>query len=534
MKSHRTLAALLACTLLSSVALAQNGFSAGGATASDTEPTPMTAVAADSGDHSGHNHPAHDLSAVTQLAAGQVITADNGLRSGVQVPVRALTQPAAYEGFAPSRALKDVPARTAIPSRTAVRATDARRTLASPAVRNPVTTQPALSNSRLSNPSLGNPVFNNRPANRGYNNSNVAPQRGRGLERGRERVARTGIASGVRAMPVATTTENFRRLSLEQAKLNLIEAHELSSKASTESQYTRVIELCKAAGTATQLPPEIVTYAQRSAAWAYNRRGELRADAGLSADALADFDKAVQNDNACWRAVHNRAVSYAQEGELKRAFDDFSQTIALQPKHAKAYSNRAALYEQAEDFHSALKDYRAAITLEPELAIAHAGRARVSRRMQSYDVARDELNEAIRLDPENALFYSARADLFAEMGYYEEALNDYSRAVQKNGALAEAYSNGAWLFATCPDARFRNPAQAVKGAKKALEIGAGERHIILDTLAAAYASAGDFNNAVLSAKAAIDEAPEANKPNYTSRLKLYQQGQPFVMQPVQR
>ena len=181
-----------------------------------------------------------------------------------------------------------------------------------------------------------------------------------------------------------------------------------------------------------------------------------------------------------------------------------------------------------------IDDYRRAIELDPALAFAHAGRGRVSHHLRSYDVALDELNEAIRLASENAAFYKSRADLHADRGNYQAALLDYGRAVELNPLLAEAYRNGAWLLATCPDNRFRSPDNAMEGATRAIELTQGDRHLYLDTLAAAQANAGRFDDAIQTASMAIEEAPDGYRSFYEARRAYYQEGKPFRTKPMRR
>ncbi|MBN1851559.1 MAG: tetratricopeptide repeat protein [Pirellulales bacterium] len=317
----------------------------------------------------------------------------------------------------------------------------------------------------------------------------------------------------------------------EQGKLWVVQAHELASKATRESQLTQVIELCRKA-LATELEAEASAYTLRLSAWATNRRGELRVESGQEEESQADFELAVQQDPTCWKAIHNRGVSYAQIGMYREAFDDFCRTLELRPNHAKAYSNRGALYEQSGNLTSAIDDYRRAIELDPTLAFAHAGCGRASHHLRQYDVALAELDEAIRLAPENATFYKSRADLHADTGNYRAALEDYGRAVERNPLLAEAFRNGAWLLATCPDARFRSEENALESAEKAMELTCEDRHLYLDTLAAAQANAGRFDEAVQTAEMAIEEAPDSYRSYYEARHAIYQQGKPFRTRPV--
>ena len=54
-----------------------------------------------------------------------------------------------------------------------------------------------------------------------------------------------------------------------------------------------------------------------------------------------------------------------------------------------------------------------------------------------------------------------------------------------------------------------------------------ESEAILDTLAAAYAELGDFDNAVKWARKAVELATEEHRQGEEMRLKLYKEGKPY-------
>jgi tetratricopeptide (TPR) repeat protein len=118
------------------------------------------------------------------------------------------------------------------------------------------------------------------------------------------------------------------------------------------------------------------------------------------------------------------------------------------------------------------------------------------------------------------------------MGQYSDALASYALAIEIKPSFGHAYRNGAWLLATCPDERFRDSENAVLGAQQALESEYGERHVALDTLAAALASAGEFVKAIETLEEAIELAPATLRPDYIARVRLYEAGEPFRTQPV--
>ena len=89
----------------------------------------------------------------------------------------------------------------------------------------------------------------------------------------------------------------------------------------------------------------------------------------------------------------------------------------------------------------------------------------------------------------------------------------------------------AWFWATCPEEKYLNGAKAIEYATKACELTNWENASYVDTLAAAYAEAGDFDSAVKWQKKAIklitEENPAEWRVEFTERLELYQAGKAY-------
>jgi len=234
-----------------------------------------------------------------------------------------------------------------------------------------------------------------------------------------------------------------------------------------------------------------------------------------------------------WQQLHDRGVTFAEQGKYAEAMDDFNRVIEKNPMFAKAYANRATLLILSSDLDQAQTDYQRACTLDPKLLQAQLGLGRVYHLLGLKEEALDCFNQAIELDPDKADIICCRADLLADMGRYRDALVDYARTLDISPEFAHAYRNGSWLLATCPDRRFRDPANAVRGAQRALDLGYGDRHVALDTLAAAQASAGDFDQAAETLQEALKIAPHEVRYVYRSRLQKYQAHQPFLTEPVE-
>ena len=78
------------------------------------------------------------------------------------------------------------------------------------------------------------------------------------------------------------------------------------------------------------------------------------------------------------------------------------------------------------------------------------------------------------------------------------------------GSKNQTWANNlAWLLATHPDAAVRNGTEAVEWATKSVAAATSARQLeadFLDTLAAAYAEAGKFDQAVETAYKVVDKA----------------------------
>jgi tetratricopeptide (TPR) repeat protein len=309
-------------------------------------------------------------------------------------------------------------------------------------------------------------------------------------------------------------------------------AHDLSTRAQSEQEFTQIIETCRRAQ-ASQASPATSQYANSLIAWSLNRRGQLKAEAGQENEAMLDFNDAIGADTNCWRALHNRGVLLAQTGQFAKAFDDFSKTIQLNPKFAKAYSNRAALFMVADNLDAAANDYNHAIEYDPNLAVAHRGYGRVCQLMGTMDDAIAHYDRALQLSPTDAYAIACRADALTDVGRYTEAAAEYDRAIELDPKSKQTFSSSAWLLATCPDSRIRNPDLAIQRAQTALELSSNQEAMYFDTLAAAQACAGNFDAAMDSARKAVDLAPADERDAYKDRLLMYQQAKPYRIAPIE-
>ncbi len=113
-------------------------------------------------------------------------------------------------------------------------------------------------------------------------------------------------------------------------------------------------------------------------------------------------------------------------------------------------------------------------------------------------------------------------------GDYDRAVAEFSEAIRLKPDLMEAYNNVSWLLAVCPDANLRNGERAVEYAKRACVLSGWKAPATLDTLAAACAEAGDFDNAIKWEIKYLESNPSKDdSEKHRQRLSLYQQKKPY-------
>lgn len=253
---------------------------------------------------------------------------------------------------------------------------------------------------------------------------------------------------------------------------------------------------------------------------AYDGRGLAWSLTNDYAKAIADFDQAVRLDPRSEHAYYERGNAWIQFNEFDKAIHDYTEAIRLNAESRYAYDARAGVWLRKRDFDKSIADYTAFLDrMSPTLqlldeepdrknddmnvfralaAAAYAGRGSAWQLKHDNDKALADFNESIRIDPQNAGARVCRGSVWQDKGDYEKALADYDEALRLDASIVAAYVYRAWLLAACPDAKFRDGRKAIVAAKKACELADGNdaMSLSLEALAAAYAEAGDFEQAV--------------------------------------
>jgi len=183
--------------------------------------------------------------------------------------------------------------------------------------------------------------------------------------------------------------------------------------------------------------------------------------------------------------------------------------------------------------------YRHAIAVTRDNFTAHSnlGHALSEQALAAQDragllEAAAEFERALAINDTIAPSHDGLAAVYSALGEYAKARDAHRRAVELAPRDAKPANNFAWFLATCPVAELRAPAEAVALAERACQQSGQLDPSQIDTLAAAYAAAGRFGDAVAAADRAAELARQQRQDvmlqGIMARRELFQAGQSYV------
>ncbi len=168
----------------------------------------------------------------------------------------------------------------------------------------------------------------------------------------------------------------------------------------------------------------------------------------------------------------------------------------------------AQLMIQEGDFEGAAENAERALEIDPDAAEARMELGFALLQLARFGEAESQLARARELGADSATLYASLARAAAALDRPRDAVRHGREALRRDPDLVPAANNLAWLLATSADPAVRDPAESIRIAQQALRAAGGSHPNVLDTLAAGYAAAGRFEEAVQTAERAAALARE--------------------------
>jgi tetratricopeptide (TPR) repeat protein len=228
-------------------------------------------------------------------------------------------------------------------------------------------------------------------------------------------------------------------------------------------------------------------------------------------------------------ASNNLGAILLLRGDLPAAKGYFEAAMRSKPDYAEGLDNLGLVSQREGRLDEAVSYYRDALRRDPGCVDAHNNLGIVLAQRGNASEALGHFQEAVRLKPSFAKAHQNLGLVLEGQGRAGDAANEYREALRWSGDAPDVERRLAWILATDPDPGIRNGAEAVRLAQAASAATGDKTPQSLDVLAAAYAEAGRFDDAVRTAERVLalanDSAPAEARQAAEARLALYRSRQ---------
>jgi tetratricopeptide (TPR) repeat protein len=294
--------------------------------------------------------------------------------------------------------------------------------------------------------------------------------------------------------------------------------------------------------------------------------GVALAGAGRMAEAVAEYEKALELSPDYPEAHNNLGLAKASEGKLEEAIGHYRKALEINPQYAAIHNNLGAALARQGKLEEAIVHFQKFLEINPDSVDVHGNLIRALAQAGRTAEAAGLFEGILRLHPNSAAVHNTLGVALVWQKRGDEAIGHFRRALEIDPGLVEAHQNlgdalfylkgssgealahwgevlkaapnqvpvlnqVAMVMATDPDAANRNGAEAVRLAERAVQLVGPKEPVLLDTLAAAYAEAGRFAEAVETARRAMALASEQGKQQLAESLRgkasLYEGNTPY-------
>ena len=246
---------------------------------------------------------------------------------------------------------------------------------------------------------------------------------------------------------------------------------------------------------------------------------------------IAGFTKVLEGDPRNPLRHDQVALLHLRAGKVDRAIVHLRESLRLNPASAPTRYNLGIALSQQKKLDEALAEFREALRLDAGHADAHNNAGAMLHVLGRLDEAARHYRRAVELRPDNVDAHSNLGRILMTTGQDAAAVDAFRRALSIRADHVSALSGLGWVLATSAVPGSHSPKEALAAAERAAALSARADPSVLDSLAAALASTGDFAGAILAAQAAVEIASRlgasALAEQIRDRLVLYRQRQPY-------
>jgi tetratricopeptide (TPR) repeat protein len=262
---------------------------------------------------------------------------------------------------------------------------------------------------------------------------------------------------------------------------------------------------------------------------AYYKLGVAFQEQGKVNEAIEYYRRAIQIKPDYFIAHYKLGIVLKSQGKLDEAITHYRRVLQISPNHSYTHKKLGDTLFVQSKLDEAIGHYRQALQANPEYAEAHNNLGSALQLQGKLDEGISHFRQSLEIMPDNSEAHYNLGKALVMKGEFNEALKHFREAVRLKPNWPELLNHIAQILAKHPDPKIRDSSEAIVLAERAAKLTEYQNAPILETLAAAYASAGRFEQAVTTTEAALElAAAEADELviRIRKQLQLYKQGRP--------
>ncbi|HEY3864353.1 MAG TPA: tetratricopeptide repeat protein [Verrucomicrobiae bacterium] len=248
-------------------------------------------------------------------------------------------------------------------------------------------------------------------------------------------------------------------------------------------------------------------------------------------EAIRHYQAALKSEPESDAAQTDWGMALALQGRWQESIAHYKEAVRWNPASAEAHSGLGLACIKTGNMAEGTAELRAALKLNPSDAQTRSNLGQALNQQQQWAEAAEYLRPLAESEPSNSVAQFQYGLDLEHLGQTREAVNHYEAALRQNPDLPDALQHCAWIAATDSQPGLRDGAKAVRMAARACELTGQKRPSMLLTLAAAYAEAGRFGEAVSTAEKAENFAEAAGQTGLAAEAAQFRAsfaaGRPF-------
>lgn len=238
-----------------------------------------------------------------------------------------------------------------------------------------------------------------------------------------------------------------------------------------------------------------------------------------------------QHRTACYEVHEYLADMLRKQGRQDEAIRHYAESLRLNPEQPTVHYGLANILMDMNKLDEAVTHYNEALSLKPDYLEAQSNLANALAKQGKLREAIEQWERLVQVNPAELVLHSNLGTAYRRLGQFDRAIEHWEQVLRLKPDYVSVLNKLSWFLATCSDASYRDPIRAVEIAERGCKLTAYRNPKLLDSLAAAYAGVGRFDEAVGTAERALQVAQLLGARELAAgigkRLQMYRRKQAY-------